>query len=52
MAEKTAKIEADEALKLLEEAWAYYQPEPEPEPEPAPVTDDRQPDLFQYANAA
>ncbi|MEY8841343.1 hypothetical protein AB9K41_20130 [Cribrihabitans sp. XS_ASV171] len=49
MAEKparTAETTPAEALKLLNEAWAYYRPEP------CQVTEDRQPDLFQYANAA
>ncbi|WP_162946776.1 hypothetical protein [Ruegeria sp. EL01] len=40
------KCDADEALKLLEQAWAYYTPEP--------VLVDKQPEprLFEYANAA
>ncbi|MFC3613035.1 hypothetical protein ACFORG_04620 [Lutimaribacter marinistellae] len=49
MAEKLAKTTRTtpaDALKLLEDAWAYFQPEP------APVSGDEQPDLFQYANAA
>ena len=35
-----------EALKLLEQAWAYYVPTP------VPVPTDTTPELFQYANAA
>ncbi|WP_299080737.1 hypothetical protein [uncultured Ruegeria sp.] len=40
------KINAGEALKLLEQAWAYYTPEP--------MLADKQPEsrLFEYANAA
>lgn len=38
------KIDAKEALKLLEQAWAYYTPEP--------VKADKEPELFEYANAA
>lgn len=37
---------AQEALNLLNQAWAYY------EPEPVMVAKEEQPDLFQYANAA
>ena len=37
---------AKEALKHLDQAWAYYTPEP------APVTYKDQPDLFQYHTAA
>ena len=45
----TSKTTPDEALKLLEQAWAYYMPEPKP----VPRADEReQPELFQYANAA
>ncbi|WP_171052562.1 hypothetical protein [Ruegeria sediminis] len=40
------KVSAAEALKLLEQAWAYYTPEPV-----QPVSD-REPELFEYANAA
>ncbi|MBO9450928.1 hypothetical protein J7426_11700 [Tropicibacter sp. R16_0] len=43
---KTGKIPAQEALKVLDQAWAYYVPEPKRPPE------DRQPELFEYANAA
>ena len=35
-----------EALKALEQAWAYY------EPEPLTVTYKDQPDLFEYHTAA
>ncbi|WP_172677882.1 hypothetical protein [Ruegeria sp. 6PALISEP08] len=38
------KVDAQEALKLLEQAWAYYTPEP--------VQADKEPELFEYANAA
>ncbi|NVO56537.1 hypothetical protein HW561_12135 [Rhodobacteraceae bacterium B1Z28] len=40
------KTGAEEALELLEQAWAYYTPEPL-----EPVTE-REPELFEYANAA
>ncbi|SLN50230.1 hypothetical protein [Ruegeria meonggei] len=40
------KTKAAEALELLEQAWAYYTPE-------TPQTDaQREPELFEYANAA
>ncbi|MCE8537794.1 hypothetical protein KBY27_10015 [Ruegeria pomeroyi] len=39
-------IPAQEALDLLNQAWAYYVPEP------VMVAKEEQPDLFQYANAA
>ncbi len=42
----TAKTDAAEALKLLEQAWAYYTPEPSDHAE------DKEPELFEYANAA
>ncbi|NOG07705.1 MULTISPECIES: hypothetical protein [unclassified Ruegeria] len=38
------KTDAKEALELLEQAWAYYVPEP--------VKADKEPELFEYANAA
>lgn len=40
------RIPAQEALALLEQAWAYYTPES------VPAAQEEQPDLFQYANAA
>lgn len=43
------KITPDEALKLLDQAWAYYTPMPKPVPQAAQAD---QPELFQYANAA
>jgi len=36
-----------EALAVLEEAWAYFTPAPVLVPE-----DQREPELFEYANAA
>lgn len=39
---------AAEALRILEEAWSYYQPEPLP----ASTLNEDQPELFQYHNAA
>ena len=43
---QTPKLTAKDALEMLEQAWAYYTPEPL-------LTDDlREPDLFEYANAA
>ncbi len=38
------KTDAQDALELLEQAWAYYTPEP--------VKVDKEPELFEYANAA
>lgn len=38
------KIDAKQALDVLEQAWAYYTPEP--------VQADKEPELFEYANAA
>ncbi|MCG7520167.1 hypothetical protein [Ruegeria sp. Ofav3-42] len=35
-----------EALELLDQAWAYYSPVP------AAAEDQREPELFEYANAA
>ncbi|WP_169794860.1 hypothetical protein [Ruegeria profundi] len=46
MEKQTSKTKAAEALELLEQAWAYYTPEP------APVSGAREPELFEYANAA
>lgn len=49
--EKTAKLPektGPDGLMILEQAWAYYMPEPMP----AKAGDDKQPDLFQYCNAA
>ncbi|WP_170332365.1 MULTISPECIES: hypothetical protein [Alphaproteobacteria] len=43
---KKPKFDAEEALELLEQAWAYYTPEPV-----APVAE-QEPELFEYANAA
>ncbi len=43
---QTPKVTAKEALDLLEQAWAYYTPEP------APALKAREPELFEYANAA
>ncbi|GGH38755.1 hypothetical protein SAMN05444007_11138 [Cribrihabitans marinus] len=40
-----SKTAPAEALKLLDQAWAYYTPEP------LPVAAET-PELFQYANAA
>ncbi|WP_171175838.1 hypothetical protein [Ruegeria sp. HKCCD8929] len=45
-AELTKDEKAAEALRLLEEAWAYYTPQPKPQAVA------REPDLFEYANAA
>ncbi|MBO9434232.1 hypothetical protein J7394_08450 [Ruegeria sp. R13_0] len=42
----TPKTDAKEALTLLEQAWAYYTPEP------VGAEDQREPELFEYANAA
>ncbi|WP_170468964.1 hypothetical protein [Ruegeria profundi] len=42
----TPKTDAKEALTLLEQAWAYYTPEP------VGAHDQREPELFEYANAA
>lgn len=38
------KADAQDALELLEQAWAYYTPEP--------AKADKEPELFEYANAA
>jgi len=46
MQDQHPKTKAVEALDALEQAWAYCTPEP------APVNDDREPELFEYANAA
>ena len=49
--ENTVKLpepKAKEALKLLEQAWAYYTPQPKP----VPQSEQQHPELFQYANAA
>ncbi|WP_420585157.1 hypothetical protein [Ruegeria sp.] len=46
MSTQNNKTKAAEALEALEQAWAYYTPEP------APVAETREPDLFEYANAA
>ena len=40
------KTPAQTALDLLNQAWAYY------EPEPVQARNQREPDLFEYANAA
>ncbi len=40
------KTDAAEALKLLEQAWAYYTPEP------VYPASEHEPELFEYANAA
>ena len=37
---------AGEAVRLLEQAWAYYTPEP------LPAGTAQEPELFHYANAA
>ncbi len=42
----TSKTDAKEALTLLDQAWAYYTPEP------VGAEDQREPELFEYANAA
>lgn len=42
----TRRSPAQEALALLEQAWAYYTPEKQP------VQREEQLELFQYANAA
>lgn len=39
---------AQAALKILEEAWAYFTPQPQP----VKAAADDQTDLFQYHNAA
>ena len=44
--EHKTKTSPAEALELLNEAWAYYAPEP------AVVEEQREPALFEYANAA
>ncbi|WP_170414998.1 hypothetical protein [Ruegeria atlantica] len=41
-----SKTSAVEALELLDQAWAYYSPKP------AKVDAKREPELFEYANAA
>lgn len=41
-----AKTSAEEALDILAEAWTYYTPEP------ALKLDDKEPELFQYHEAA
>ncbi len=46
MSKQTQKCDAAEALRLLEQAWAYYSPEPV-----APIKNET-PELFEYANAA
>lgn len=46
MDKKNTDKQAAEALKLLEQAWAYYQPEP------LPSEATHEPELFEYANAA
>ncbi len=46
MDKKNTKSQADNALELMEQAWAYYMPEPV-----IPVKEDT-PELFEYANAA
>ena len=47
--EQNAQAAAKAALKVLEEAWAYYTPEPLPV-KPAPMAE--QEEIFQYHNAA
>lgn len=49
MKSEAPKITPEVALKLLEQAWAYYTPMPKPVPQEA---QSEQPELFQYANAA
>ncbi|GAA6159367.1 MULTISPECIES: hypothetical protein [Ruegeria] len=44
--ESENKSNAAEALALLEQAWAYYMPEP------TETAELREPELFEYANAA
>ena len=44
--ENNTKTDAEKALEYLEEAWAYYTPVP------AIVINNREPELFEYANAA
>tara|TARA_Y100000815_G_scaffold194943_1_gene178472 strand:- start:1149 stop:1307 length:159 start_codon:yes stop_codon:yes gene_type:complete len=46
LSKETPKTDAKEALEILAEAWAYYTPEP------ALKLDDKEPDLFQYHEAA
>jgi predicted RNase H-like HicB family nuclease len=41
-----ARTSAEDALRILEEAWAYYTPEPTPRPA------EQEPRLFQYYDAA
>lgn len=43
---KSPKVSAQDALEILEAAWAYYTPEP------VAVTEDKEPELFQYHAAA
>ncbi|UWQ93488.1 hypothetical protein QEZ52_05295 [Aliisedimentitalea scapharcae] len=49
MTSAPSKTTAQQALKLLEQAWAYYTPMPIPVPQ---TEQPEQADLFQYANAA
>lgn len=42
---QSPKPTAKEALEMLEQAWAYYTPEPS-------IVQSREPELFEYANAA
>ncbi|WP_372570828.1 hypothetical protein [Ruegeria jejuensis] len=44
---ETPATTAQEALDYMEEAWAYYCPVPV-----VPDLDKREPELFEYANAA
>lgn len=44
--EPQSKTSPAEALELLNQAWAYYSPAP------AAMEDQREAELFEYANAA
>lgn len=43
---ESKKADAAKALEYLEQAWAYYEPRQD-----QPATD-KEPELFEYANAA
>lgn len=46
MSNETRKTDPAKALEHLEQAWAYYEPE-----QVLPATE-KEPELFEYANAA
>lgn len=47
--EKFPQAQADEALKILEQAWAYYMPQPKPIEQ---IADKDVPQNFAYYEAA